>query len=178
MEFAVIEGEQALDPRLRSDLIETWVAASDAGGSIGFTPPTPVDDVTKALDHGLGRVAEGEDAMGVLLANDRAVGMGMLVDRGAVLQKHWRTVLRVMVHPEFQGGGAGLRLMRGLHELGGRLGLEHLQLTVRGGEGLETFYAKVGYEVTGRHPGAIRVAPGDDRDEVMMAARLSPSSGS
>ena len=172
MEFAVVEGERALDPRLRADLIETWVAASDAGGSIGFTPPTPVDGVTKALDHGLGRVAEGVDAMGVLRSDGRAVGMGMLVDRGSGLYPHWRTVLRVMVHPEFQGGGAGLRLMRGLHDLGRRLGLEHLQLTVRGGEGLETFYAKVGYQVTGRHPGAIRVAPGDDRDEVMMVARL------
>ena len=172
MEFAVVEREQALDPRLRAELIDTWVAASDAGGSVGFTPPTPVDGVTKALDHGLARVAEGTDAMGILVEDDRAVAMGMLVDRGAALHRHWRTVLRVMVHPAFQGRGAGSMLMRGLHDLGRELGLEHLQLTVRGDEGLETFYAKLGYEVTGRHPGAIRVAPGDDRDEVMMVATL------
>jgi len=52
------------------------------------------------------------------------------------------------------------------------LGLEHLQLTVRGGTGLESFYERFGYVVVGRHPGAVRVAPGDDRDEVMMVARL------
>ena len=172
MEFVVVGADEALDPRLRAELIDTWVAASDAGGSVGFTPPTPVDGVTKALDHGLGRVAEGIDAMGILRADGRAVGMGMLVDRGSVLYPHWRTVLRVMVHPGFQGRGAGLMLMRGLHDLGRQLGLEHLQLTVRGDEGLESFYAKVGYQVTGRHPGAIRVAPGDDRDEIMMVARL------
>lgn len=172
MEFAVITAEDALEPRMRADLIDTWVAASDAGGSVGFTPPTPVDKVAEALDFGLGRVASGMEAMGILRADGRAVGMGMLVIRDARLGAHWRTVLRVMVHPEFQGKGAGSLLMRGLHDLGRDLGLEHLQLTVRDGEGLQDFYERFGYTVTGRHPGAIRVGPGDDRDEVMMIAQL------
>jgi predicted N-acetyltransferase YhbS len=98
--------------------------------------------------------------------------MGLLVDRGSALNVHWRTVLRVMVHPEHQGGGAGARLMRGLHGAANDLGLDHLQLTVRSGEGLEGFYSRFGYRVVGTHPRAIRVGPGSYRDEVMMLASL------
>jgi hypothetical protein len=53
-----------------------------------------------------------------------------------------------------------------------QLGLEQLQLTVRGKTGTESFYEGFGYEVVGRVPGAIRVTPGDDRDMVYMMVRL------
>jgi ribosomal protein S18 acetylase RimI-like enzyme len=77
-----------------------------------------------------------------------------------------------MVHPDHQGAGAGLELMHGLHRLARRLGLEQLQLTVRGGEGLEGFYERLGYRIVGRHPGAVRVSRGDDRDEIMLVTDL------
>ena len=67
--------------------------------------------------------------------------------------------------------------MRGLHRMGRELGLEQLQLTVRGGHGLERFYQRLGYTVVGRHPRAVRVAPGDDRDEVMLVCELSETEG-
>jgi GNAT superfamily N-acetyltransferase len=98
--------------------------------------------------------------------------MGLLVDTGSAIQRHWRTLLRVMVRPELQGTGAGRLLVESLHQMAGDLGLEHLQLTVRSGEGLEAFYRRFGYSVVGRHPDAVRVARGDDREEVMMIARL------
>jgi hypothetical protein len=43
---------------------------------------------------------------------------------------------------------------------------------VRGGTGIELFYERFGYAVVGSHPAAIRLAPGDDRDEIMMVAWL------
>ena len=170
--FAEVRAAEALDPQLRTDLLETWVAVTDAGGSVGFTAPAPVEAIAKALDASLARVATGDDALGVLRDGVRVVGMGILVHGGSDLRRHWRTVLRVMVHPDHQGLGAGSVLMRGLHEMGRRIGLEHLQLTVRGEEGLERFYERLGYVVVGRHPGAVRVAAGDDRDEVMLVRRL------
>jgi GNAT superfamily N-acetyltransferase len=170
--FAVVPPELATDPRLRADLLETWVAVTDTGGAVGFTPPAPIDEIASTLDATLARVAAGTDALGVLRSAGRAVGMGVLTGNGTPLMRHWRTVLRVMVHPEFQGGGAGATLMRGLHDLANELGLEHLRLTIRDGLGLEHFYARFGYQVVGRHPGAIRVAPGDDRDEVHLVAKL------
>jgi len=103
---------------------------------------------------------------------DTAVGMGFLADSGSALSRHWRTVVRVMVHPDRQGQGAGRLLLEGLHRTALTLGLEQLQLTVRGGTGVESFYARFGYTVVGSHPAAIRVAPGDDRDEIMMVAWL------
>ena len=173
--FHRVEPASALEPRLRSDLLDTWVAATDAGGSVGFTAPAPVAAVARTLDASLARVAAGDDALGVLRTSPeghRAVGLGLLVDRGTELCRHWRTVLRVMVHPDHQGCGGGLLLMRGLHQLGRELGLEQLQLTVREGQGTERFYERLGYTVVGRHPGAVRVAPGDDRDEIMLVCYL------
>jgi hypothetical protein len=43
------------------------------------------------------------------------------------------------------------------------MGLEQLRLAVRGGCGLEPFYARLGWKEIGRWPGALRLAPGDDR---------------
>ena len=170
--FGEVAPSDAHDARLRADLLDTWVAVTDAGGSVGFTAPAPVPAIAATLEASLARVAAGDDALGVLRDGQRVVGMGLLVDRGGTLTRHWRTVLRVMVHPEHQGRGAGLVLMRGLHQMARRLGLEQLQLTVRGGEGLERFYERLGYTVVGRHPGAVRVGPGDDRDEIMLICPL------
>jgi GNAT superfamily N-acetyltransferase len=144
----------------------------DRGGAVGFTAPVDVAAVAGALDGALQRVAAGDDGLGILRQGDTAVGMVFLVDRGSALQRHWRTVLRVMVHPELQGNGAGRLLLEGLHRTARSLGLEQLQLTVRGGTGVERFYERFGYAVVGSHPAAIRLAPGDDRDEIMMVAWL------
>jgi hypothetical protein len=48
------------------------------------------------------------------------------------------------------------------------MGLEQLHLAVRGGVGLEDFYTPLGWRVTGRWPGKLRLAPDDTRDEVLM----------
>lgn len=43
---------------------------------------------------------------------------------------------------------------------------------LRGGMGLEGFYERLGWEIVGRWPAALRLAPGDDRDEVLMVLPL------
>ena len=172
MKYLVVEPDDALDPGLRADLLDTWIAATDAGGAVGFTPPAPVELVAETLDAALGRVAAGLDLLGVLHTGERYAGMGLLVDRGSALQAHWRTVLRVMVHPQHQGNGAGRVLMEGLRGSAVDLGLEQLQLTIRDGFGLERFYEPLGYRVVGRHPRAVLVAPGDYRDEIMLVQDL------
>ncbi|WP_405060921.1 GNAT family N-acetyltransferase [Kribbella sp. NBC_01505] len=172
MKYVVVEPDEALDPALRADLLDTWVAATDAGGAVGFTAPAPVEQVAQTLDEALGRVAAGSDLLGVLHDGERYVGMGLLVSRAGTLHSHWRTVLRVMVHPKHQGSGAGRILMEGLRGSATDLGLEQLQLTIRDGQGLETFYHPLGYRTVGRHPRAIRVTPTDYRDEVMLVRDL------
>jgi GNAT superfamily N-acetyltransferase len=171
--FETVTTITAAEPALRDQLLEVWVAATDAGGAVGFVPPAPIAAIATTLESALDRVSQGQDALGVLRDHAGvAVGMGFLVSNGKVLTAHWRTVLRVMVHPRLQGTGAGSVLMAGLHRLAVELGLEHLQLTIRDGNHLERFYSRFGYTVVGSHPGAIRVAPGDDRDEIMLVAAL------
>ncbi|TDD20597.1 GNAT family N-acetyltransferase [Kribbella turkmenica] len=172
MEYLVVEPDQVGDPGLRADLLDTWTAATDAGGAVGFTAPAPVGLVAETLDEALGRVSAGLDLLGILHNGERYVGMGLLVSRGSALQKHWRTVLRLMVHPKYQGNGAGRLLIEGLRGSAVELGLEQLQLTIRDGLGLEKFYEPLGYRIVGRHPRAVRVAADDYRDEVMLVQDL------
>ncbi|WBQ07315.1 GNAT family N-acetyltransferase [Kribbella sp. CA-293567] len=172
MKYLVIGPDDVTDPGLRADLLDAWIAATDAGGSVGFTAPAPVHLVAETLDLALDRVAAGKDLLGVLHNGERYVGMGLLVDQETALCLHWRTVLRVMVHPKYQGDGAGRILMEGLRQSAEELGLEQLQLTVRDGNSLEKFYGKLGYRVVGSHPRAVRVAPDDYRDEIMLVRDL------
>lgn len=170
--FTQLDRTEAEDPALVADLLHLWVAVTDAGGAVGFTAPADPETVARALRSQLMRVRDGRDALGVLQQDGRAVGMGFLVEGSTPLRAHWRTVLRVMVHPGIQGLGAGRRLLEGLHGIARELGLEQLLLSVRGGTGTERFYERFGYVEIGRHPGAIRIAPGDDRDEIVMLLAL------
>jgi GNAT superfamily N-acetyltransferase len=172
--FEAVSPELATDPALRAQLLDTWVRVTDAGGAVGFTAPADVDEIASTLDSALRRVARGQDTLGVLRRGPGgpAVGMGILVISQSELRRHWRTVLRVMVAPELQGTGAGRTLLEGLHDLARELGTEHLVLSVRGGTGTERFYERFGYEQVGRHPAAIRLAPGDDRDELLLYKHL------
>lgn len=172
MEYLVVDSERVTDPGLRADLLDTWIAATDAGGSVGFVAPAPVHQVANTLDLALERVAGGQDLLGVLHNGERFIGMGLLISDDGQLSKHWRTVLRVMVHPKYQGGGAGRILMQGLSDSATGLGLEQLMLTIRDGGSLERFYEPLGYRIVGRHPRAVLVAPGDYRDEIMLVKDL------
>jgi hypothetical protein len=44
VKYFAIDPSEASDPSLRADLLDTWVAATDAGGSVGFTAPVSPDD--------------------------------------------------------------------------------------------------------------------------------------
>ncbi len=81
-------------------------------------------------------------------------------------------VLRVQVHPSRQGAGLGRVLMTGVHDIARTQGWEFLSLSARGGTGVEGFYKGLGYTEYGRLPGAVRVAPGDDREEILLTIRL------
>jgi GNAT superfamily N-acetyltransferase len=167
-----VTAADAAEPALYEELLVTWVTVIDAGGAVGFTAPANREAVGRALRGQLERAKSGRDVLCILRAGGRAVGMGFLVEGSSPLRRHWRTVLRVMVAPELQGSGAGRLLLEGLHAVGRELGLEQLLLSVRGGTGIEGFYARLGYIQIGRHPGAIRLAAGDDRDEIVMLLRL------
>ncbi|WP_211656540.1 GNAT family N-acetyltransferase [Patulibacter medicamentivorans] len=172
---ARVERLTRVDPALRARLLRIWVDVSNAGGWVGFVPPVDEHDVAPALDAALRRVHEGRDWLVVVtepIGGGEVAGFAFVADNDRLLSEHWRWVLRVQVHPDHQGHQLGLVLLEGIAEMAREAGLEMLHLTVRGGEGLEQFYARAGYREVARIPRAIRVAPGDDRDQVVLVHQL------
>uniref|UniRef100_UPI0015F0F8B9 GNAT family N-acetyltransferase n=1 Tax=Pseudonocardia pini TaxID=2758030 RepID=UPI0015F0F8B9 len=78
---------------------------------------------------------------------------------------HRATVLRLMVHPGQQGRGWGGRLLAAATDHARELGFDQLLLSARGGTGLPAFYSHQGWAEVGVFPRALRLGPGDVRDE-------------
>jgi GNAT superfamily N-acetyltransferase len=165
---AEVRPVSAVDDVLRGQLLALWTDVSNAGGAVGFVPPVVQDDVAPVLSRLLDGVHSGRDVLAVLTVDGATAGWAALVGSLSPLRRHWATVLRVQVHPSRQGQGLGRVLMTGVHDIARRRGWEFLTLTARGGTGVDAFYRGLGYREVGRLPGAIRVAPGDDRDEILM----------
>jgi GNAT superfamily N-acetyltransferase len=163
------EVDPELTDRLREETVALWTAVSNAGGAVGFIPPVTEDDVRPVAQAQFAGVAAGHDRL--LVGRDgggRLAAVAFFSDARFPLKAHWRTLQRVMVHPELQGRGHGAALLTEAERVARDWGLAGLCLTLRGGLGLEAFYERSGYKEVGRLPGALRVAPGDDRDEVFM----------
>lgn len=161
-----------VDEELAAWLLSCWVDVTNAGGAVGFVPPVGPADVRPALDAHLAELAGGSAFLGVLRVDGERAGFGFVVGTANPLFKHWATVLRLQVHPRFQGRGAGRALLDGLAASARADGLEFLHLTYRDGLGLGRFYESCGFVEVGRIPGSIRVAAGDDRDSVLMNRKL------
>jgi len=164
--------EFVVDPDLTDDLrariVELWVEVTNAGGAVGFVAPVSADEVWPVAEATFDGVASGLDRLILGVDGDEVVALLFVVDNRFKLKDHWRVLKRVMVRPGGQGRGLGAALMREAEAFGRKLGLAGLQVTVRGGAGIENFYAKLGYREVGRLPGALRLTPGDDRDEIYM----------
>jgi GNAT superfamily N-acetyltransferase len=169
---AVVRSVTTVDDRLRADLLACWTDVTNAGGAVGFVPPVTPDDVVPLLDKLVEGVHSGRDVLALLTVGGETAGFAGIVGSLSPLRRHWGTVLRVQVHPSHQGEGLGRVLMDGVHEIARARGWEFLHLTARGGTGVDGFYRRLGYREVGRLPGAIRVAPGDDRDEIALCRPL------
>lgn len=154
--------------QLRERLVEIWVDATNAGGTLGLLAPTDARAAQLLAGPLWERVARGTDDLVVGRLQGRVAGWFALVRRDGPLSPHWRTVARLQVHPTLQGHGLGTQLLRAADDVALRLGLEALHLTVRGGTGIEGFYFARGYREVGRIPRALRVGAGDDRDEIHL----------
>ncbi len=154
-----------LSAELREQIVTLWTDVANAGGAVGFAGPVGREEVRALAEHTLAGVADGWDRLLVGYVDGALTGLLFFVSHRFALAEHWRSVKRLMVHPSAQGKGYGLALLREAEAVARRLGWEALHLTVREGTGLERFYRAHGYREVGRLPGALRVGPGDDRDE-------------
>ena len=161
-----------VDPPLGDDLreriVRLWTDVTNAGGAVGFVAPVEADEVRPVAEAAFAGVTSGHDRLITGWDGDDLVALLFMTDNRFVLKDHWRVLKRVMVRPGRQGSGYGAALMREAEALGRKMGLAGLLVTVRGGQGIEGFYARLGYREVGRIPGALRVAPGDERDELSM----------
>ncbi|MFD4988642.1 GNAT family N-acetyltransferase [Streptomyces sp. NPDC058374] len=159
-------------PALRQALTDCWIAVTNAGGAAGFPfPPVDARDVAPAVDALASALAP--DTSRLLTASldgdgELAGWLNLRRDPGRLVA-HWGTLHHVQTRPDLRGRGIGAALVRYARETAREdLGLEQLHLAARGGAGLEKFYGRLGWRESGRRPGALRFAPGDDRDEVLM----------
>ncbi|MDQ1009097.1 GNAT superfamily N-acetyltransferase [Streptomyces sp. V4I23] len=162
-------------PALRDGVLELWADVSNAGGAVGFVPPVTADDIRPEWVKHLTAMAEGR--MRLLVGRDKdgeIAATAFLALNTHRLMTHWIWLYTVMVHPRHQGKGYGRELMAAAAEAARGLdGIEAIRLTCRGGTGADRFYTACGYKEVGRVPGAIRVADGDDRDDVIMLLPLN-----
>ncbi|MFD6854590.1 GNAT family N-acetyltransferase [Streptomyces diastaticus] len=155
---------------LRQELIDCWIAVTNTGGAAGFPfPPVKHDDVTPVADKLLSRLDPQQSQLLIAQVDGVLAGWVILNRDPYRLVGHWGTVHHLQTHPAFRGRGIGSALVHELRKIArDELGLEQLHLAARGGEGLEDFYGRLGWREIGRWPEALRLAPHDTRDEVLM----------
>ncbi|AZK95825.1 MULTISPECIES: GNAT family N-acetyltransferase [Streptomyces] len=166
--------DPVVDRALRDGVLALWADVSNAGGAVGFVPPVTEDDIRPELVRHFAGMAEGRIRLLVGRDGDgRIAATAFFAFNGHRLMTHWAWLYTVMVHPRLQGRGVGRELMAAAEEAArGFDGIDAIRLGCRGGLGLEDFYASCGYKEVGRVPGAIRVADGDDRDDITMLLPL------
>ena len=162
-----------LDDELCGRILRLWVDVTNAGGAVGFVPPVTDDDVRPVAERTLAGVRSGVDHLLGVFDDSELVALLFITSNRFALKEHWRVLKRVMVAPGSQGRGHGVAIMREAAAVARKMGLDALQLTVREGTGTEKFYERLGYREVGRLPAALRVGPGDDRDEIHMWLALT-----
>ena len=169
------EVDPAFSRPLRDGITALWADVTNAGGAVGFAPPVTPEEIRPELVRHLAAMAEGRTRLVIGYDEDGAVAATAFLTRNTHrLMRHWIGVYTVMVHPRHQGKGFGRALMAATAEAARALdGIDAIRLTCRGGTGADLFYTSCGYQEVGRIPKAIRVAEGDDRDDVIMLLPLN-----
>lgn len=153
------------DPDARA-LGTLWTAVTRAGGAVGFPPDAPEPDVRALAEATVAEVRAGAlHLLALHLGGDELVGTVFLQPGRGPVVAHRATVIRLMVRPDLQGRGLGGRLLDAAVDRAAELGLAQLILSARGGTGLPEWYAARGWTEVGRFPAALRLGPGDVRDE-------------
>ncbi|MFI6862465.1 GNAT family N-acetyltransferase [Streptomyces sp. NPDC050421] len=168
------ELDPQMDRSVRDGIAALWADVSNAGGAVGFVPPVTAEDVRPELVKHLVAMTEGRTRLLVGYDEEGAVAAtAFLTHNTHRLMAHWLWIYTVMVHPRHQGRGYGRDLMAAAADAARSIdGIEAIRLTCRGGTGADRFYGACGYKEVGRVPAAIRVAEGDDRDDVIMLLPL------
>ena len=167
---------------VRQELTACWIAVTNACGAGGI-PRFPRFDSSQVRLAVLGRSLHARldpSQSRILLARvgGTLAGWVALSRDPSPLIAHLGVVSHLQTQLARRNEGIGSALMHRLREVTrDEMGLEQLHLAVRGGRGLEDFYSRLGWRVTGRRPGTLRLAPDDTRDEILMILYASVTIG-
>ncbi|MER6990862.1 GNAT family N-acetyltransferase [Saccharopolyspora hirsuta] len=153
-------------PDLADALADLIGRVTVAGGAIGFSPADPVDELRAVADQVVEDVRNRAVHLITIGQQHELVGFAVLRPGKLPVRRHTGELEWLAVDPRLQGAGWGKQLHDAVLVQARALGLEKLELIARGGHGLERFYGALGWVERGRWPGAVRVAPGDDRDKI------------
>lgn len=159
-------------PNLADALADLWGRVIVAGGAIGFKPTDPVDAVRETAGAVLDDVTQRRAYMMTLGQGHVLVGAALLVPGELPVHRHVGKLAWLMVDPGLRDSGWAQQLHDAVLAQAQALGLEKLCVYVPGGRESEGLYADNGWTECGRWPGAVRVAEGDDRDQVWYAREV------
>ncbi|MFJ3099353.1 GNAT family N-acetyltransferase [Streptomyces hydrogenans] len=170
LSFQQLTSSNDVTPQLRRALTECWVEVTNAGGAAGFPfPPVDAATVMAALDRITGLLSPDTSRLLTATVDGELAGWLNVRRDPFKLVAHWGTLHHVQTRTAIRGHGVGRALMKEVRRLAKEeMGLEQLHLAVRSDAGLEDFYGRLGWREVGRWPGALRLAAGDDRDEILM----------
>lgn len=160
-------------PETATSLGTLWIAVTRAGGAVGFPADAPEGDVRASAERVVADVRAGREQLIALESGGDLLGTVFLRRGHNATRQHRGDVRRLMVHPDLQGRGWGKALLDAAVAHATVVGLEQLLLSTRGGTSLPEFYAKQGWTQVGLFPDALRIGPGDLRDEHWFQLRLS-----
>jgi GNAT superfamily N-acetyltransferase len=170
LEMDQLANPDQVTPALRRELIDCWILVTNAGGAAGFPfPPVDTTHVAPVADKLIAGLTPDYSRLLIARTGDSLAGWVHIQRNPNPIVAHWGTISHLQSLPSLRSQGIGSALMACARQVArSEMGLEQLRLAARGGTGLEHFYARLGWRVIGRWPGALRFAPGDDRDEILM----------
>ncbi|MFI6003640.1 GNAT family N-acetyltransferase [Streptomyces sp. NPDC051366] len=169
----------ALTLGLRRQLTDCWMAVANTGGAVFESdlpmPPVSAREVAPVADRLIAGLEPERSRILIAMYGDTLAGWLVLRRDPHPLIAHVGVVNHVQTHPGFRGRGIGAALMERVRVIAREeMGLERPQLSARAGLGLEEFYGGSGGGrwAGGRVRCALRVAPGADRDDILMSISL------
>ncbi|GAA0614113.1 GNAT family N-acetyltransferase [Kutzneria viridogrisea] len=159
-------------PELVDAMTGLWHRVTLAGGAGGFAPADPVEEIRTVATRVVKDVRARRSHLLTLGADHALAGFAVLTPGTRPVRRHTAELEWLMVEPELQGRGWGGQLLTAVELHARALGIEQLVLITRTGHGVERFYEKQGWTERGRWPGAVRMAPGDVRDQIWFTREV------
>lgn len=157
---------RTVDDGFVGELADLWYRVSVAGGSVGFGTHVERAEVDPVATRIAAELTAGRTTLIAARRDGHLVGTVRLERGSEPVVRHRALLKLLMVDPDMQRSGLGRRLVDAAVAAALDDGIEQLYLSARSRTGLEEYYPRLGWSEVGRFSGGIRVADGDDRDEV------------